>query len=118
MRGRQTESIDSDDVRINDYESGSTDDSIDIDDADLAVLDLDAAHQLVDDLTWELLTIDAPDWYINPSFKAVFPERSTYDSIAACSPLTLDPSLHNVLTSSQPPSIDFFKSLPKPDGKM
>ncbi|KAH7374116.1 ATP synthase alpha/beta family, nucleotide-binding domain-containing protein, partial [Cadophora sp. MPI-SDFR-AT-0126] len=82
------------------------------------LLDLDAAHQLVDDLTWKLLTIDAPDWYINPTFKAVFPERSAYDSIAACSPLTLCPGLYDVLRSSEPPSIEFFKSLPEIDGKM
>jgi hypothetical protein len=118
LRATQTESIDSDDVRINDDESDDTDDSIDIDDADLALLEIDAAHQMVDDLTWKLLKIDAPDWYMNPAFKVVFPERSAYDSIAACSPLTFPPNLHDVLTSSQPPSIDFFKSLPKPTGKM
>ncbi len=34
LRATQTESIDSDDVRINDDESDDTDDSIDIDDVD------------------------------------------------------------------------------------
>lgn len=109
LQATQTESIDSDDVQIND---------VDFDDADSDVLDLDAVHQMVDDLTWNLLNIDAPDWYINPAFEVVFGERSAYDSIAACSPLSFPPNLHDVLTSSQPPSLDFFKPLPKPTGKM
>jgi hypothetical protein len=66
----------------------------------------------------EMLQIDAPDWYINPAYRLVFSERSAYDSIAACSPIIFPPNLHDVLTSSQPPGIDFFKSLPKPTGKM
>lgn len=109
----------SDGIRTTIYDSDSSDGidvAVGIGTADL--LDLDAAHQLVDDLTWKLLTIDAPDWYINPTFKAVFPERSAYDSIAACSPLTLCPGLYDVLRSSEPPSIEFFKSLPEIDGKM
>lgn len=110
-----------DDIQINDLESDDTDDSIvsdDIDDADFDLLGLDAVHQMVDDLTWNLLNIDAPHWYINPDFTVVFGERSAYDSIAACSPLSFPPNLHDVLTSSQPPSLDFFKSLPNPTGKM
>jgi hypothetical protein len=126
LQATQTESIDSDDVQINDVKSDDTDnnivtddiDDVDFDDADLDVLDLDAVHQMVDDLTWNLLNIDAPDWYINPAFKVVFSERSAYDSIAACSPLSFPPDLHDVLRSSQPPSLDFFKSLPNYTGKM
>ncbi|KAG4415314.1 hypothetical protein IFR04_011569 [Cadophora malorum] len=147
MRARQTESIESDSVgldgvQLSEYEVvGLADDDVqfseytndvdqadddvrfdeyidDIDDVDLDILELDVAHQLVDDLTWALLATDAPDWYINPTFKVVFPERSVYDSIAACSPLTLCPNLYDVLTSSEPPSIEFFKSLPEIDGKM
>jgi hypothetical protein len=83
---------------------------LDFDDG--AFLDLDDLSQLVDDLTYELVNITAPDWYLNPEFRVLFAERSTYDSIAGCSPLTFAPTLHDALTSPEPPSIDWFKALP------
>lgn len=87
---------------------------MDFDDADLDV----AVHQMVDDLTSNLLNIDAPDWYINPAFKVVLSEHSAYDSIAAYSLLSSPPYLHDVFRSSQPLSLDFYKSLPNYTGKM
>jgi hypothetical protein len=81
-------------------------------------LDLDDALSKIDDLTYDLININAPAWYINPTFKTVFGERSSYDGIAACSPLTLAPELPDVLSSATPPSLDFFRSLPPaPSGK-
>lgn len=74
--------------------------------------------QMLEDKTWALINIDAPSWYINNTFRAVFDSRSSYDSIATCSPLELAPNLHQVLTSSHPPNIDFLQSLPKPVGRV
>lgn len=85
---------------------------------DVQLLDLDAISTLVDDMTFSLVSLDVPHWYINPSFSILFDARSSFDSIAACSPLTFPSNLHEVLTSSEPPSINFFKSLPLPDDKI
>jgi hypothetical protein len=85
-------------------------DDISLDNADY--LTHDALSQLVDDLTFELLNIEAPDWNVNPEFRVLFSERSFYNSISACSLLEFAPGLHDVLSSPTPPSIAFFKSLP------
>lgn len=81
-------------------------------------LDLDPGSQLIEDLTFKLVHIDAPDWYINPDFRVVFQERSAYDSIAASSPLSFAPNLHENLASSMTPRLIFFKTLPKGDGSL
>jgi hypothetical protein len=83
---------------------------ISLDDADY--LTHDALSQRVDDLTFQILHITAPDLRNNPQFQILFSERSLYDSISACSPLEFAPGLHDVLSSPDPPSIAFFKSLP------
>ncbi|KAJ4369769.1 hypothetical protein N0V83_005533 [Neocucurbitaria cava] len=90
-----------------------------LDDVQIAIgdcLNLDALSKLVDDMTHTLINIDAPDWYMNPDFGFLFGERSSYDSIAACSSLSFPPNLHDVLTSPVAPSIAFLKSLPLPAG--
>jgi len=81
-------------------------------------LALDAALSKIEDLTYRLINVDAPSWYINPTFKTVFGDRSSYDGIAACSPLTLAPTLPDVLSSVTPPSLDFWRTTPPaPSGK-
>ena len=79
-------------------------------------IEMDAV-QTLEDLTWRLMNIDAPLFFISPSFKVLLAERASYDSIAAATPLTLAPRLHAALGSSEPPPIDLFQSLPKPQGK-
>jgi hypothetical protein len=79
---------------------------------DLDLLQLGPAARKVDDIAYGLVSVDAPDWYINPAFKSVFAERSSYDSIAASSPLIMAPGLDGVLFAEKPPSVDFFRSLP------
>jgi hypothetical protein len=119
LQATQAESTDSDGVQIEDLDAYDVDGSFeDIDDADFDLLDLDHVHQMVDDLTWKMLQIDAPDWYINPAYRLVFSERSAYDSIAACSPLTFPPDMDAVLTSPTPPKLAWFKALPQHTGKM
>jgi len=92
---------------------GAFDDNID--DVEIAVgdlLELSPLAQLVDDLTFKLVSLDAPDWYINPEFGILFAERSSYDSVVASSPLTFAPGLFERLTSPTPPTMDYFMSLP------
>ena len=81
------------------------------------ILKLDDAQRKIEDLAHSLACLDAPSWFINPLLKSTFQERTSYDSIAALSPLTLAPTLYNVLFSAESPSKDFFRSLPKPSGK-
>ncbi|KAB2105124.1 hypothetical protein AG0111_0g6896 [Alternaria gaisen] len=88
------------------------DSRIDEGDSDGIQLHLSPLAQLVDDLTFKLVNIAAPSWFINIDFGVVFAERSSYDSVAACSSLIFCPNLYEVLTSPTPPSIDYFKSLP------
>jgi hypothetical protein len=64
----QTESIDSDGVQIEDLGSDTDDSSEDFDDLDLDegdLLNLDAVQRMVEDMTWKLVQINAPDWYLN-----------------------------------------------------
>jgi hypothetical protein len=77
-------------------------------------LHLDPCQSKIEDLAYNLVNVNSPSWYINPSFKTLFQERSNYDSIAACSPLTLAPKLYGVLEDAGPPSLSFFRSLPQP----
>ncbi|CAN9367521.1 unnamed protein product [Alternaria alternata] len=97
------------------FEAESTFQGLEIDegDSDGIQLHLSPLAQLVDDLTFKLVNVPAPHWYMNPEFGVLFEKRSSYDSIAACSPLTFAPNLHEVLTSSTPPSLDYFTSLPQ-----
>lgn len=79
-------------------------------------LDLDVLAQFVDDMTYKLIHIDAPYWYMNIDFKT-FRKRLDFDSIAACSPLTFAPGLGAVFGSPQAPSISYFMTLPLPPGE-
>lgn len=75
-------------------------------------LQLDAVQTQIEDLTFNLVSIDAPSWYINPDFRTLFKDRSSYDSVANCAPIEVAPGLADVLSSPEPPSVDFFLSLP------
>lgn len=72
---------------------------------------------LVDDLTFRIVNVDAPHWYINPDLRELFKDRSNYDIIADCSPLSLAPNLGSILAANKPPTIAFFKSLPSPSSQ-
>ncbi|KAL9563238.1 hypothetical protein ACKAV7_012605 [Fusarium commune] len=68
--------------------------------------------ELIDEQVHKLACIDAPSWFINPNHKAVFGDRSVYDELVALYPLSVAPSLADVLAASTPPSSSVFTSLP------
>ncbi|KAG7407727.1 ATP synthase subunit beta [Fusarium oxysporum f. sp. rapae] len=68
--------------------------------------------ELIDEQVHKLGCIDAPSWFINPNHKAVFGDRSVYDELVALYPLSVAPSLADVMAASTPPSSSVFTSLP------
>ncbi|KAK4961355.1 pyruvate carboxylase [Elasticomyces elasticus] len=77
---------------------------------------MDDLRELVDEYSMDMITIDAPSWYINPEFKVVLAEEFT--AITSTTPLTFAPGLLDVLQSDTPPSMSFFDSLPTPGSKV
>jgi hypothetical protein len=71
-------------------------------------------RELVDSYTWCTVNVDAPDWYICPIFKTCLGEEESFNQICSAIPLSFAPGLLDVLQSSSPPSLDFFRSLPPP----
>ncbi|KAJ2970960.1 hypothetical protein NUW58_g9546 [Xylaria curta] len=76
---------------------------------------LAAGVSKLENLTHQLLTLEAPSWYRNPDFHVLFNDRDAYNSVAELAPLTLAPGFDNVLLSDNAPSSDFFHTLPLPD---
>jgi hypothetical protein len=68
----------------------------------------------VDAAGFQLVDLDLPSWYINSDIKVAFASRSHWDSVVSDAPLQIAPGLASVLSSSRPPSLDFFRRLPKP----
>lgn len=68
--------------------------------------------KLIDDQVHKLACLDAPSWYINPEFKAVFGDGSVYNDLVALCPLSVAPGLADVLASPEPPSSSVFTTLP------
>lgn len=68
--------------------------------------------ELVDGYTWAAITADAPEWYVCPIYKTLFGEAEAFDEACTTTPLSFAPSLLEILTSSSPPSLDFFRGLP------
>lgn len=68
--------------------------------------------KFLDDQAHQLACLDAPSWFINPDFKAIFADRSDYDDLLALCPLSVAPGLADVLAASTPPSSSVFTTLP------
>lgn len=72
-------------------------------------------QEVVDDLTWQHLNVNAPGLFINPAFMSALGPKPHYDELCTKVPLSFAPGLSEVLASSSPPSsIDLFLSLPNP----
>ncbi|KAI9746136.1 MAG: Alpha subunit of the F1 sector of mitochondrial F1F0 ATP synthase [Claussenomyces sp. TS43310] len=67
--------------------------------------------ELVDGYRRAAITADAPDWYVCPIYKTLLGEAEAFDEACATTPLSFAPSLLDILTSSSPPSLDFFRGL-------
>jgi hypothetical protein len=72
-------------------------------------------QEIVHDYVSRHVNLDAPDWYINPNFKLLNSPDAA--DIRAATPLTFAPGLLDVVQSDRPPSVDFFASLPVPEGR-
>lgn len=68
----------------------------------------------VDDAGFQLVNLDLPPWYINSETKTAFASRDSWNSVVSDAPLHVASDLASVLSSSQSPSLDFFRRLPKP----
>jgi hypothetical protein len=68
----------------------------------------------IDAAVHALLTMDVSPTFLNPELSTFFRERDTYDGVSASSPLSFPPTLGDVLASPEPPSVEFFRSLPRP----
>ncbi|KAK5077771.1 carbamoyl-phosphate synthase (glutamine-hydrolyzing) cpa2 [Exophiala xenobiotica] len=72
-------------------------------------------QDVVDDLTWRHLNVNAPGLSVNPAFMAALGPEPRYHQWCSENPLTFAPGLSEVLASSSPPSsVEFFESLPNP----
>lgn len=71
-----------------------------------------AIRELVDEYLFELINLDAPDWYINPNHRIVLnaPDAPNIEVHFA-------EGLLDVLQSDEPPSFDYFTGLDQPDDK-
>ena len=69
-------------------------------------------RELVDEYLFELINLDAPDWYISHAHRCVLnaPDAPNVE-------VKFAPGLLDVLEADAPPSFDYFTSLPRPDGK-
>lgn len=72
---------------------------------------------IVNEYTWLALAVDAPDWYICPIYKTVFPDPPSFQ--AACTAVSISSAicLDEVLRADTPPTNEFFYTLPLPPSK-
>ncbi|KAL2116920.1 hypothetical protein VTJ04DRAFT_9088 [Mycothermus thermophilus] len=52
--------------------------------------------------------------YVNPDISTYFQDRDTWDELSALAPLKFAPGLAAVMSAANPPSLSFFRSLPRP----
>lgn len=68
----------------------------------------------IDAAGFELVSLELPNWYINPDIKVSFTSRASWDSNVRSAPLEVASEMATVLSSTTPPDLDFFRQLPKP----
>lgn len=66
---------------------------------------------IVNSYCYDLINVNAPEWYINPEFLAIL--AAEFAQIAAATPLEFAPGLLAVLEDSLAPDLDFFQTLPE-----
>ena len=68
----------------------------------------------IDDVGSQLLALPLPAWLLSSHIKTLFSDPDAWNSAVAEEELSMAPGLESVLSSSSPPSLDFFKNLPQP----
>lgn len=75
-------------------------------------LEATTSFELVTSVTWICLN-DTPFHHKNPLFARFFTSPAILESIASAASLTFCPDLFEVLNAESPPTLEWFKSLPK-----
>ncbi|KAI7079003.1 hypothetical protein KC340_g16289 [Hortaea werneckii] len=70
-------------------------------------------ESFVDDAASRLASLQLPTWYITTEMRLLIGNSTSYNQIASKSPLRVASGLEVVLSSPDPPSVAFFKALPK-----
>jgi hypothetical protein len=60
---------------------------------------------------FSLASLDLPGWFINADFKSLFATRAQWDAVAGAAPLQVDSDLASILSSRDPPPLDYFRHL-------
>lgn len=89
-------------------------DAQDSDDSDDVEDIVEESRYLIDAYLWGVVTMNAPDWYCCPAYKMFLGNEDGFEEISSHTPLSFPPNLPAVLNSPTPPSIEFFRTLPKP----
>ncbi|EQB50815.1 hypothetical protein CGLO_09708 [Colletotrichum gloeosporioides Cg-14] len=77
--------------------------------------DLEELREIVDGMTYCAVTPDAPDWYLNPVFKAILgAEDGVLESLCDDHPLFFADHFLRVLQDDARPSLDFFRLISSP----
>ena len=75
----------------------------------------DALESVIDAATHEILTMDLPQPFVNPAIRTFFAERAAYDNVSAMSPLSFPPTLGDTLSAAEPPPVEWFRALARPE---
>lgn len=76
-------------------------------------LRMSTGQAILDGFANQLMTIQAPEWYVNPEFPVVL--APILDQLSYSMPVSLAPGLAECMQSDTPPSFDFFTGLPEPE---
>lgn len=73
----------------------------------------DEEQTLLNGYTFCTMT-EAPDWYVCPLYRTVFEKDYAFTKICNEHPITLAPSLSEVLKQPEPPTLGLCLNLPSP----
>lgn len=76
--------------------------------------EIEETQDLINAYLWEVVNLDAPAWYICPAYNMILGNEDDFEEISRQTPLSFPPNLPAVLNSPTPPSVSFFRTLPKP----
>ena len=66
----------------------------------------------IDERVSAVIRLDAPVWWRHPIFKTVFGNADAYKEVCDATPITFADGVIESLDSPNPPSLEYFKSLP------